>query len=55
MKKLIGLIPTEGKTLEEINNAVDSAWPEISKKLNLEKSSKKKGVFLRIKKLLMKF
>lgn len=40
MKKLIFMIPTGGKSLEEMNKAVGSAWPEISERLNLERPSK---------------
>lgn len=44
MKKLIFMIPTGGKTLQEMNEAIDLAWPEISKKLNLEKHEQKEAV-----------
>lgn len=40
MRKLIALIPTGGKTKEEMNKTIQKIWPEIQNKLSA--SSKKR-------------
>lgn len=40
-KKLIFMIPTGGKTLEEMQQTVKDMWPEIQKKIDAEKPPKK--------------
>jgi len=52
MKKLIFMIPTGGKTLQEMNETIDLLWPEIANKLNIERTSKLRLLLLKIKKLL---
>lgn len=37
MKKLVILIPTEGKSLSEMNQEINSAWPVIEMNLDLKK------------------
>ncbi len=44
-RKLIAMIPTGGKTREEMQEAIEEAWPGIQKKINeFNKETEEKGM-----------